>query len=208
MNNGPYQPSADEACFKETADFNASLLPKSAKGKLLDVGAYRGLLKSCIPSSIEYQGVDLQDWGFSYIAAVDLNESGLPFNDNQFDYIYATNIIEHLLIPPDRILKEIKRVCKPNATIIISLPNDRGLASLLIGSSGLMRLFTGLNSAEKQQFGHHWLYDHNVASSLLSKYFHIQKTLSHPGFLLKKIPIVNRIKIFTSDLYFICKNNQ
>src|SRR5688572_11785909 len=46
----------------------------------------------------------------------------LPFNDNYFDKIVMSEVVEHL--PQDvKGLKEVKRVLKPGGTVCITVPN-------------------------------------------------------------------------------------
>lgn len=203
MDRIKYPGSAPQANFQETAQYNIALLGKDLKGSLLDIGAYKGLSKKWLPPSVEYHGVDVQDWDMDCIKEVDLNTSKLPYPDATFDYILAANVIEHLLIPPARMVAEIKRVAKQDAIILVSLPNDRGLAKLLYQ---LMRMFNGVDDLAKQEFNHHWEFDLETARSLLLPNFDILDTKYHPGVYLSKVPIFNRIKRLTSDLYFICKN--
>ncbi|MDB9444999.1 class I SAM-dependent methyltransferase [Anabaena sp. CS-542/02] len=46
-----------------------------------------------------------------------------PFNDQQFDVILFCEILEHLLMNPVGVLKEIKRILKPNGALILTTPN-------------------------------------------------------------------------------------
>jgi SAM-dependent methyltransferase len=47
----------------------------------------------------------------------------LPFKSRAFDYVVATEILEHLS-NPSAALEEIARVAKPNAPIILSVPHE------------------------------------------------------------------------------------
>ncbi len=47
----------------------------------------------------------------------------LPFKSRIFDYVIATEILEHLS-NPSAALKEIARVAKPNAAVILSVPHE------------------------------------------------------------------------------------
>lgn len=47
----------------------------------------------------------------------------LPFKSQAFDYVIATEILEHLSNPSSA-LKEIARVAKPNALVILSVPYE------------------------------------------------------------------------------------
>lgn len=51
-----------------------------------------------------------------------LNVYPYPFRDNEFDLVEATHILEHLDRPFD-VMKEIHRISKPNATVIIKVPH-------------------------------------------------------------------------------------
>lgn len=51
-----------------------------------------------------------------------LNVFPYPFKDNEFDLVEATHIIEHLDRPFD-VMKEIYRISKPNAKIVIKVPH-------------------------------------------------------------------------------------
>jgi SAM-dependent methyltransferase len=52
-----------------------------------------------------------------------IEEEPFPFNDEEFEVVLFCEIIEHLLMNPVAVLKEIKRVLKPNATLILTTPN-------------------------------------------------------------------------------------
>ena len=53
---------------------------------------------------------------------VDLNDGKLPFKNNQFDLVIASEVLEHLF-RPNRIIKESKRVIKKGGKIVFSTPN-------------------------------------------------------------------------------------
>ncbi|MGB6295168.1 MAG: class I SAM-dependent methyltransferase [Rivularia sp. (in: cyanobacteria)] len=52
-----------------------------------------------------------------------IEEDVFPFEDRCFDIILFCEIIEHLLIDPVKVLKEIKRILKPNGALILTTPN-------------------------------------------------------------------------------------
>jgi len=45
-----------------------------------------------------------------------------PFENNSFDYIYSTSVLEHVT-DPSRFLKEINKVLKPGGKVYLSFPN-------------------------------------------------------------------------------------
>jgi 2-polyprenyl-3-methyl-5-hydroxy-6-metoxy-1,4-benzoquinol methylase len=56
------------------------------------------------------------------VKTCDLNVDTLPWDDDFFDVIICSEIIEHIF-DTDRLLEQIKRVLKPSGTLIISTPN-------------------------------------------------------------------------------------
>lgn len=69
----------------------------------------------------EYVNIDIcNPWGLDIIVH-DLNKTPYPFEDNTFDEVYASHIIEHLNDFHKTII-ELHRICKPHAKIIIKAP--------------------------------------------------------------------------------------
>lgn len=52
-----------------------------------------------------------------------IEEEKFPYNNEKFDVILFCEIIEHLLMNPVAVLKEIKRILKPNGALILTTPN-------------------------------------------------------------------------------------
>ncbi len=52
-----------------------------------------------------------------------IEEERFPFADAEFDVVLFCEIIEHLLMNPVAVLKEIKRVLKPGGALILTTPN-------------------------------------------------------------------------------------
>lgn len=76
----------------------------------LNVGCGRDIKKDYINlDMIEFESIDIVH---------DLNIYPYPFNDNTFNEIYASQIIEHL-DNPKKFIEELWRISKPNAKIII-----------------------------------------------------------------------------------------
>ena len=66
-------------------------------------------------SRIARVGVDY--WHFN------IEEDVFPFEAGSFDVVMMCEIIEHLLMDPLRVLREIKRVLKPDGNLILTTPN-------------------------------------------------------------------------------------
>ena len=127
-NKGIKQPSS--AKIREVEFFKSFIYPERAK-KLLDIGCGTGtFLKSIEESETDLWGIDISVNATNRAKKIlskpeqiiCKNACPLPFGDSEFDYVTAWGTIEHF---PSilSILKEIKRVTKPEGKIIIMVPN-------------------------------------------------------------------------------------
>ncbi len=110
---------------------SAVSLIKESSGKILEIGIGDGEFISNIKEkSFDIIGLDvfpnenLLKKGFD-IRKCDLNK-GIPFKRNSFDILIGLEILEHLYNPYE-MMKEIKRVLKPNGYTIISMPNSASI---------------------------------------------------------------------------------
>ena len=92
----------------------------TCSGKVLDVGCglqpYRPMLG---PAVTEYVGIDRE--GELTNPTVVGDAYPLPFDDESFDYVLATQVYEH--VPePERAVAEAKRVLKPGGQLIFCVP--------------------------------------------------------------------------------------
>jgi predicted SAM-dependent methyltransferase len=67
----------------------------------------------------DYINLDVVDYGGNQVH--DLNEFPYPFEDNYFDEIYASHVLEHLGSFHNSVT-EIFRICKPDAIIEVYAP--------------------------------------------------------------------------------------
>lgn len=78
-------------------DFNryklaTEMIPKGCR-TVLDVGCRDGILKSYLPDTIHYAGVDLVEGPqVDYVCNL---EDGLPFNNESYDVVMALDVLEH-----------------------------------------------------------------------------------------------------------------
>jgi SAM-dependent methyltransferase len=101
---------------------------QSAK-RILDLGCGRGVNSFSIREvndDVEIHGVDIlprcEVPDFIYYQEVDIDKNRLPYQDDFFDVIIFTHVIEHLRTPL-QLGKEINRVLKKGGEIYIETPN-------------------------------------------------------------------------------------
>ncbi|TAK50677.1 MAG: class I SAM-dependent methyltransferase [Bacteroidetes bacterium] len=104
-------------------------------GTVLDVGCFgfvqAKLAESLGCTTLKHSGVDYcqidppMPPGFVFRKA-DLNREPIPFDDDSFDVVVASHIIEHLTHPID-FFGECARVCKPGGLMYIEAPSERSL---------------------------------------------------------------------------------
>ncbi|MDD5725914.1 MAG: class I SAM-dependent methyltransferase [Patescibacteria group bacterium] len=103
-----------------TRDFIKASLG-SVHGDVLDYGGgtqkYRGLIESA-PNIVSYKAFDVaQIPGVDLVG--DVHASGLE--SSSFDSIVCTQVLEHTE-KPWQVMQEINRLCRPNGTVILSVP--------------------------------------------------------------------------------------
>lgn len=142
--------SSDLERFLRTLD----LVPDNASGKLLEIGANPYfttlLLRNFRPaldlSLINYFGSSggesrqsivfpgfggkAESFDLSYQNA-NIETDQLPYPDAAFDYLLFCEVLEHLTHDPLRALLELKRVMKPNASMILTTPNAARLENVV-----------------------------------------------------------------------------
>jgi len=116
--------------------------------KFLDIGSFQGyMMLGAKQISYDVAGVDLAKYvtalnplsvkyGFDNRAG-DLRDA-LPFDDDSFDLILFSEVLEHFDFHPLAFFKELRRILKPGGKIIITTPNLcrlNNILSLLAGKS-------------------------------------------------------------------------
>lgn len=107
-------------------------LPIRGISRILDVGCGDGKYVLAFKESFgakEAYGIDIGEKAILngsasgiIMSSVDLNQKELPYENDYFDFVFAGEIIEHLM-SPDNILSEVKRVLKPDGMFAITTPN-------------------------------------------------------------------------------------
>lgn len=102
----------------------------------LDIGAGNGQLINLFQerlgvqsSALDYTDTLMKREG-QKVDIADLNKEGLPYDDEQFDIVTATEVIEHLEHCRE-VLREIYRVTRPGGICVLTTPNILNLNSRL-----------------------------------------------------------------------------
>jgi SAM-dependent methyltransferase len=93
------------------------------KGRLLDFGCGRKPYENLFAVS-EYVGLDMEQTGHDHRnSKVDVFYDGkhIPFPDESFDSLFCSEVLEHVF-DPERMLPEIRRVLKRDATVLLTVP--------------------------------------------------------------------------------------
>lgn len=87
----------------------------------------------------------------------DLPTQAIPFADNHFDIVIFTEVLEHLIAAPERILNEIHRVLRGGGLLILSTPNFANLfnrTKLLFGINPLQPAHEQMKQGWVHGYGH------------------------------------------------------
>lgn len=125
-----------------------SALEGMPPGRLLDIGAFYGLLAGvAYRMGWQISAVDVVPVpAYSTLRVRERNiECGiynactdtLPYGDEQFDVVLLSETLEHLNYSPLPMLREIRRVLKPSGVLLLSTPNPSGLGKLIQLARGI-----------------------------------------------------------------------
>jgi len=116
-------------------DIAVGLVPPGNNGKALDVGARAGVQTRWLEErGYRVTSVDV-DPQFDECLKVDANQR-LPFDDESFDLIWCSEVIEHLE-KPEFALSELRRVTKPGGLLVLTTPNSYAWLFRFIALFGL-----------------------------------------------------------------------
>jgi ubiquinone/menaquinone biosynthesis C-methylase UbiE len=120
------------------------LLDVTRDDDILEVGCGAGNVLQKLPTGHKH-GIDLSfsllmkskkrlNGGILALA----NAENLPFSDNTFSRVICTEVLEHV-IDPKNVIKEMARVARQDAVLVLSIPNER----LIDRVKGIIRM-TGM----------------------------------------------------------------
>lgn len=132
---------------------------------ILDIGTspytffLKNYLSDCHINTIDYSDhlkLRSDSLGVTHYTA-DINNGTLPIGNNSIDLVIFTEVLEHIIAPPEQILSEIKRVLRTNGFLILSVPNAAQLSNrirLLVGKNINAHPNTGYEYESIHGYGH------------------------------------------------------
>jgi len=109
------------------------LMGDTSEKKILDAGAGEGYFLSSVKAEQKY-GIELSEIRvktaqklFPDLAITVADIRKMPFEDNSFDIIICSEVLEHV-DGFGKAIEEIKRCIKPEGNIILSFPNENIVA--------------------------------------------------------------------------------
>ena len=118
------------ANVKNEVEFVNSLPPS----KILDVGCGLGFLLSALDDKHEKFGLEVSTYAaefakkYAHIYNSTLEESNIA--ENSFDVVISHHVIEHV-DSPEKFLREIKKVLKPDGYLVIATPDFSSICAKL-----------------------------------------------------------------------------
>lgn len=89
------------------------------------------------------------------LKSCNLDNGSIPFEDEYFDIVIFTEVLEHIFAPPTDILAEIKRIIRPSGKLILAVPNIACLSKRIKLLFGI----TPLPNAD-HQMNKEWVHGH------------------------------------------------
>ncbi|WBF66274.1 class I SAM-dependent methyltransferase [Desulfovibrio subterraneus] len=140
ISNSKYSAGAEFERSSKT--YTRDILKNILAGKVLDVGCGTGLNAA----ELQQMGHTVYGIDISPIAIEKFNEAGftgkvcdlaqgIPFDDESFDTIFASEVIEHVADYP-HLLNECNRTLRPGGKLVLSTPNSAFWAYRILGLLG------------------------------------------------------------------------
>lgn len=162
---------------------------------VLEVGCGAGNILEKITDA-ELHGIDLSDYILDKARArlgrratiVKGDAEALPYEDQTFDRVYCSEVLEHVL-HPDKVIQEMRRVLTHNGVAVVSVPNEgliNSLKQIVFKTGPLARLVlqTGKEGYESvENMEDHWHlheFDESLLRQVIGDTFHIERIVGVP----------------------------
>lgn len=105
----------------------------------------------------------------------------LPFEDNTFDVVLCTEVLEHV-VDPNRVVRELMRVARPGARVVVSIPNEAIIdrAKRLIRRLPIVRTLLRTLASEGNEWHLHHL-DRAALQQMTAGTAHIERVQGVPN---------------------------
>lgn len=91
-----------------------------------------------------------------------LGNEPVPFEDDYFDLIIFTEVLEHICAPPSEVLKELRRIMRKKGKLIISVPNIAELSKRIWLLFGITPLDDADKVMSKEWHGYGHLHEYTM----------------------------------------------
>lgn len=137
IRRNPLQRFWHERRFKKVGQLSDKL-----EGKILDIGSADGVFSRYILKKTQAKkliGIDVlktsvdwanKHWRTKKISFKQADAHNLPFKDNEFEAVYALEVLEHTA-EPKKVFLEVKRVLRPGGYGMFLVPTDSFLFRLI-----------------------------------------------------------------------------
>ena len=182
--------------------FNKLFTDKNVE--ILDIGCGSGEIMEALNSyGSKTHGIDFSKEAIQICEKKNLMakqgdlDTGIKFNDNKFDLVWAGDVLEHVF-DPIYLLKEIRRVLKKNGYLFFSIPNDLHISKRLLTLFGESYQHSAYKKSEA--YKHHTFFSYNLLKFFFEKSDFSIVDLNR----IIRIPLINKrfiIKNSSLDLF-------
>jgi ubiquinone/menaquinone biosynthesis C-methylase UbiE len=161
-----------------------TILDQKPQGKFLEVGttALIPLVLSKLAPDLDLTVTDfnldkpklgedtftLQDESINLkVGRVNIEDEPLPFEDDSFDFILLSEVIEHMEVDPMSMLLEVNRVLKTGGTLLVTTPNCASTWAIHKILQGIEPYFYMQYQKKRSRYRHNYEYSIHSLTAVL-----------------------------------------
>lgn len=102
--------------------------------RILDIGCSHGFfLKVCKQNGIKINGIDVDPEIIDgkIVKKCNVEAEKFPYEDETFDVVFSSGLVQHLSKPPINFMEEIYRVLKPKGKLAMHVRNEKSWINIL-----------------------------------------------------------------------------